>query len=95
MKLPLGFSNGHKWKVFRLHKSLYSLKQAPRCWFAKKTGALKQCGFFQSYYNYSMYTNHSGYIFLCVFVYENNLIVANLERLGVLCYLILSLIVVL
>lgn len=45
IKLPLGFSRGHKGLFFLVHKSLYDLKQAPRCWFAKLTGISNSAGF--------------------------------------------------
>ena len=35
MQFPPGFRTNDKNKVCRLHKSLYGLKQSPRCWFAK------------------------------------------------------------
>ncbi|XP_074293183.1 uncharacterized protein LOC141620135 [Silene latifolia] len=48
MRLPPGFGHGKEGKVCRLKKSLYGLRQAPRCWFAKLTSALKAYGFTQS-----------------------------------------------
>jgi len=35
MKMPPGFSSSDPHKMFRLRKSLYGLRQAPRQWFAK------------------------------------------------------------
>ena len=45
MKMPPGFVTQQQGKVCRLRKSIYGLRQAPRCWFAKLTTALKQYGF--------------------------------------------------
>ena len=59
MKLPPGFSPHSQGLVCRLKKSLYGLRQAPRCWFAKLAHALKRYGFHQSY---------SDYLFLLIFV---------------------------
>ena len=44
MKPPHGFSST-RGKVCRLLKSLYGLRQAPRCWFAKLVASLKKYGF--------------------------------------------------
>lgn len=49
MKLPQGFKCSDPSKVLRLHKAVYGLRQAPRCWFAKLTDALKMYGFKHSY----------------------------------------------
>jgi len=45
MKLPPGFQVSVPVKVCKLKKSLYGLKQTPRCWFAKLSTALKGYGF--------------------------------------------------
>lgn len=56
MKLPPEFQTTERGKVCRLRKSLYGLKQASRCWFAKLVKALKAYGFLQSYADYSLFT---------------------------------------
>ena len=58
MKFPPDFQPNSTGSVCRLTRSLYGLKQAPRCWFAKLASALKHYGFRQSYYDYSLFTNH-------------------------------------
>ncbi|GAA0167771.1 hypothetical protein LIER_22630 [Lithospermum erythrorhizon] len=41
MRVPPRFSRGKPGEVCRLQKSLYGLKQTPRCWFSKLAAALK------------------------------------------------------
>ncbi|GKF65708.1 ribonuclease H-like domain-containing protein, partial [Tanacetum coccineum] len=57
MTLPDGYNDENKFKVCKLNKSLYSLKQAPRQSNAKLTNALVEHGFEQSKFDYSVYTN--------------------------------------
>ena len=47
-KLLPGFRVEDKNKVCRLHKFLYGLKNALRCYFAKLTKVIKEYGFVQS-----------------------------------------------
>jgi hypothetical protein len=77
MKLPLNFDKRSPGKVYRLGKSLYGLKHAPRCWFAKLSEALKAYGFKQSYSDYSLFTLHSHDTDMYVLVYVDDIV--NLE----------------
>ncbi|MCF7184081.1 reverse transcriptase domain-containing protein, partial [Corynebacterium parakroppenstedtii] len=77
MKLPPGFSPHSQGLVCRLKKSLYGLRQAPRCWFAKLAHALKSYGFHQSYSDYSLFTYLRGTIRLDVLVYVDDLIISG------------------
>lgn len=62
---------------------MYEPKQAPQCWFAKMIGAFKQCGFRQSYKDYSLFTYSASNIFFCLLIYVDDLIITgnNLEAL--------------
>jgi hypothetical protein len=77
MKMPPGFRSPTLNQVCRLRKSLYGLRQAPRCWFAKLAGALKQYGFQQSHSDYSLFTLHKGTLQLHVLVYVDDLIISG------------------
>ncbi|XP_074306524.1 uncharacterized protein LOC141641774 [Silene latifolia] len=77
MRLPPGFSRGKEGKVCRLKKSLYGLRQAPRCWFAKLTAALKDFGFVQSYSDYSLFSFARDTVRLFVLIYVDDLVIAG------------------
>ncbi|XP_074301437.1 uncharacterized protein LOC141632825 [Silene latifolia] len=77
MKLPPGFSKGNDGKVCRLRKSLYGLRQAPRCWFAMLASALKQYGFKQSYSDYSLFNFTADEVCIHVLVYVDDLVIAG------------------
>ncbi|PSS07979.1 Endonuclease [Actinidia chinensis var. chinensis] len=55
MSLPLGFGRKGETRVCKLHKSLYSLKQASRQWFIKLSTALKRANYKQSKADYSLF----------------------------------------
>ncbi|KAL2922825.1 Retrovirus-related Pol polyprotein from transposon TNT 1-94 [Bienertia sinuspersici] len=77
MRPPPGFHGSAPGLVCRLQKSLYGLRQAPRCWFAKLASALKRYGFVQSYSDYSLFTMTSGDIQLSILVYVDDLIISG------------------
>lgn len=77
MKLPPGFSASSPNKVCKLRKSLYGLRQAPRCWFAKLSSVLKDFGFKQNYSDYSLFTLKKGSSIVYVLVYVDDLIIGG------------------
>lgn len=59
-------------------KSLYGLRQAPRCWFFKLGKALKAYGFKKSFSDYSLFTLQQGKIQINILVYfDDSIIFAN------------------
>ena len=76
MQMPPGFRTDDKSQVCRLHKSLYGLRQAPRCWFAKLSTALKEYGFVQSVSDYSLFSYARGSQRIYVLVYVDDLILS-------------------
>ena len=77
MKLPPCFQSDSDNRVCRLQKSLYGLRQAPRCWFAKLTFALRAFGFTQSRSDYSFFVSTKESSTLRVLVYVDDLVIAG------------------
>ena len=77
MRLPPGFTASRPDVVCRLKKSLYGLRQAPRCWFAKLSGALKKYGFQQSVSHYSLFSLRGNPGVVHVLVYVDDLVIAG------------------
>ena len=77
MQLPPGFQTDDATKVCRLRKSLYGLKQSPRCWFAKLIKTLLSFGFKQSYEDYSLFSFVKDNICLHILVYVDNFIIVG------------------
>lgn len=77
MRLPLGFHFASRYRVCRLRKSLYGLRQAFRNWFNKLIGSLKRYGFIQSLAHYSLFTYHKDGVFLSLLVYVDYLNLAG------------------
>ncbi|PNY08247.1 pentatricopeptide repeat-containing protein mitochondrial-like [Trifolium pratense] len=77
MKLPPGLMKQENGLVCKLHKSLYGLRHAPRCWFSKLSAALKQYGLHQSYSDYSLFSMQKDNVQLVVLVYVDDLIVSG------------------
>lgn len=74
MRLPPGFHAPEKGMVCRLRKSLYGLKQSPRCWFSKFAKALFDYGFEQcgaDHYLFSLITEKKE---LHILIYVDDLV---------------------
>lgn len=82
IKLPPGYSARDQTKVCKLRKSLYGLRQAPRCWFTKLAAALKKYGFVRLYSDYSLFTYQRKDVRLTLLVYVDNLIIAENWKCG-------------
>jgi len=77
MKLSVGFRHSDPKNVCRLHKSLYELKQAPRCWFSKLSPSLLKFGFVQSYSDYSLFILSRAGVELRVLFYVDDLLICG------------------
>lgn len=75
MKFPPGFHYVDARKVCRLHKLIYGLRQAPSCWLAKLNTALKDYGFEQDLYDYSLFTFERNGIHLNILIYVDDMII--------------------
>lgn len=77
IKPPPGFYTLDDKKVCRLRKSLYGLKQSPRCWFGKLTSALCEYGFIQSLSDYSLFSFDKGGVHINILIYVDDMIIAS------------------
>nr|GEZ46745.1 ribonuclease H-like domain-containing protein [Tanacetum cinerariifolium] len=74
--LPHGFDND-KFKVCKLNKSLYGIKQALRQWNGKLTKALIDNGFVQSKFDYSLFTKKYDDVFIALLVYVDDIVITG------------------
>ena len=83
MQQPKGFiRKGEEHLVCKLKKSIYGLKQSPRCWNIALDKKLKDMGFVQSTSDPCLYVDAGGDIFF-IGVYVDDIVLAgqNLERI--------------
>ncbi|KAF2368494.1 Reverse transcriptase RNA-dependent DNA polymerase [Trinorchestia longiramus] len=75
---PEGFVlEGNENLVCRLNKSLYGLKQSPKCWNTSLDGHLKQLGFKQSKNDACIYTRVCNKGLCIIAVYVDDIIIAS------------------
>ena len=77
MRQPEGFvATGQEHLVCKLKRSIYGLKQSPRCWNTVLDDQLKNMGFVQSASDPCVYKDSGGEMFL-VGVYVDDIILAG------------------
>ena len=77
MKQPEGFvSDGQEDLVCKLKRSIYGLKQSPRCWNSALDNKLKQMGFVQAKGDPCLYLASEGEMFI-IAVYVDDIVLAG------------------
>lgn len=77
MRQPKGFvENGKEKMVCRLKRSIYGLKQSPRCWNSTLDDQLKQIGFIQSKSDPCVYVAAEGEPFI-IAIYVDDILLAG------------------
>ena len=84
MKQPLGFvAQGKKWRVCRLQKSLYGLKQSSRAWFDKFSQAVKEFGMQKSKFDHSVFYRNSSSGIMLLVVYVDDIVITGSDSKGI------------
>lgn len=70
MKVPQGFEKQRDTRIYKLHKSLYGLRQTSRNWYYKFMKALISIDFLQSNADHSflMYKRDGNHVFTLIYV---------------------------
>ncbi|CAE5963143.1 unnamed protein product [Arabidopsis arenosa] len=63
--------------VWKLHKSLYGLKQASRQWYKKFSEVLLRDGFLQSESEHTLFVKYNDGIFIALLVYVDDIVIAS------------------
>ena len=83
MKQPEGFATkGKEHLVCKLKKSIYGLKQSPRCWNVALDDHLCDIGFTQSTSDPCIYTSEGESVLLAVYVDDVLLAAKSEQRIG-------------
>ena len=81
MKQPPGFSaEGQENLVCKLKKSIYGLKQSPRCWNSTLHSQLKRMGFLQSTSDPCIYRDSGGDTPFFIGVYVDDIVLAGCDQ---------------
>lgn len=79
MEAPEGISLNDN-EVFQLNKSLYGLKQSPRCWNEKINMFLLKIGFVRSNHDYCLYVKNHNSSVVYLLLYVDDLLIASPNR---------------
>jgi len=79
MELPPGcmIPETHSWKVCRLKKSLYGLKQSPRAWFGRFTKSMKAFGYCQTNSDHTLFLKKQQGKITALIVYVDDMVVTG------------------
>ena len=75
---------GRSGLVYKLHRSLYGLKQSPRAWFSRFSLVVQKFGMIRSVVDHSVFYHHSS-IRKCIYliVYVDNIVITGSDRDGI------------
>lgn len=77
---PEGFvKKGQEKRVYKLLKSLYGLRQAPRAWYSKLNKCLESLGFVRCPYEHAVYIKREGEESIIVGVYVDDLLITGTD----------------
>ncbi|XP_019262477.1 PREDICTED: uncharacterized protein LOC109240307 [Nicotiana attenuata] len=77
LELPQGFQRQGEYKVYKLLKSLYGLKQASRQWNIKLIEALVKAEYHQSANDHSLFTKYTTSDIVVILVYVDDLFITG------------------
>lgn len=78
MEQPAGFIDVQRLDfVYKLYKSLYSFKKAPRAWYEKLKGCLLQWGFMNSKVDSSLFIKMANSSMIIVLIYFDNIMITR------------------
>lgn len=80
MEQPKGFIDlSHPYYVCTLHKSLYSLKQAPKAWFMRLSTTILEFDFVSSSVDTSLFVYHVGNCHIFFLIYIDDILVTQID----------------
>ena len=70
-------------KVCHLRRELYSLKQAPRAWFAKFSSTISRLGYMASHYDSALFLRRTDKDTILLLMYVDNMIITGDDLSGI------------
>ena len=81
MNQPLGFElKGQEYKVYKLKRSIYGLKQASRQWNLKFHEVMLKDGFTMMEEGHCMYIKRSNIVFIILFLYVDDILIVGNDK---------------
>nr|KYP51628.1 Retrovirus-related Pol polyprotein from transposon TNT 1-94 [Cajanus cajan] len=77
MSLPPGFSGQSSTQCCKLHKSLYGLKHASRCWYDKLSHLLFTCGYQQAQADHNLFIKASNSAITVLIIYVDDIVLTG------------------